>query len=135
MSPSGALAEEDEERGFVMDENDGTEEPLKGVEQRDNNINITIVHDDLISNCQEEPAKVKFKPKPMGRIAYAARGVSATSNVESSRSLFGGGGDYWIPPENECNKNEPLIVDFRCACFKLTDISTVHFTTLLKFVV
>eukprot|EP00956_Cyclotella_meneghiniana_P040707 scaffold202997_cov36-Cyclotella_meneghiniana.AAC.1 len=90
----------------------------------------------------------------MGRIAYAARGASATSSVESSRSLFGGlsrhnstvsnigcwendinSGDYWIPPENECNKNDPLVVDFRCACFKLTDISTVHFTTLLKFVV
>ena len=44
-------------------------------------------------------------------------------------------GEYWMPPENEYNVNEPLVVDFRCACFKLTDVSTVNFTTLVKFVV
>eukprot|EP00956_Cyclotella_meneghiniana_P000744 scaffold801_cov46-Cyclotella_meneghiniana.AAC.2 len=89
MYPSGTLAEEDEERGFGMDGNNGTEEPFKGVERRDN-INISIEHHNLISDCPKEPAKVKFKPISMGRIVYAARGASATSSVESSRSLFGG---------------------------------------------
>lgn len=44
-------------------------------------------------------------------------------------------GDYWMPPQNEDNVENPLQVDFRCACFKLTGISTVDFTTLIKFVV
>jgi hypothetical protein len=46
---------------------------------------------------------------------------------------------YWDPPPNNSNKNEngeePLRVDFRCACFKLSNISTVDFTVLIKFVV
>lgn len=56
---------------------------------------------------------------------------------------------YWMPPPRttehetssptevhfESGKRKPLQVDFRCACFKLCNISTVDFTALIKFVV
>jgi hypothetical protein len=35
----------------------------------------------------------------------------------------------------EADEDKPLRIDFRCACFKLTSISTVDFTSVLKFVV
>ena len=41
--------------------------------------------------------------------------------------------DYWLPPP--APSDSPLQVDFRCACFKLTDVSTVSFTAMIKFVV
>ena len=59
------------------------------------------------------------------------RGNSLSSNIGRYIDDLQSG-DYWMPPtENE----DPLQVDFRCACFKLTDISTVNFTTMIKFVV
>ena len=56
---------------------------------------------------------------------------------------------YWMPPPPstihttaagselllEADEDKPLRVDFRCACFKLTNISTVDFTSVIKFVV
>jgi len=56
---------------------------------------------------------------------------------------------YWVPPPPsniqktaaggelllEADEEKPLQVDFRCACFKLTNISTVDFTSVIKFVV
>lgn len=56
---------------------------------------------------------------------------------------------YWMPPPPstihttatgselllEADGEKPLQVDFRCACFKLTNISTVDFTSVIKFVV
>ena len=56
---------------------------------------------------------------------------------------------YWMPPPPstihktlsgselllEADEDKPLRIDFRCACFKLTSISTVDFTSVLKFVV
>ena len=56
---------------------------------------------------------------------------------------------YWMPPPPstiqktatgselllEADEDKPLRVDFRCACFKLTNISTVDFTCVIKFVV
>lgn len=56
---------------------------------------------------------------------------------------------YWMPPPPstihetpsgselllETDEDKPLRIDFRCACFKLTSISTVDFTSVLKFVV
>ena len=47
---------------------------------------------------------------------------------------------YWHPPpnnnsNNNNNREAPLRVDFRCACFKLSNISTVDFTVLIKFVI
>lgn len=42
---------------------------------------------------------------------------------------------HWNPPPNDDLDGEPLHVDFRCACFKLSNISTVDFTVLIKFVV
>mmetsp|Transcript_9062 Transcript_9062/g.25537 ORF Transcript_9062/g.25537 Transcript_9062/m.25537 type:complete len:760 (+) Transcript_9062:112-2391(+) len=55
---------------------------------------------------------------------------------------------YWMPPPPstihktpaggelllEADEDKPLRVDFRCACFKLTNISTVDFTSVIKFV-
>ncbi|KAL9191060.1 hypothetical protein ACHAXT_000766 [Thalassiosira profunda] len=79
-----------------------------------------------------------------GDMVQAARGRTG--------SLRGGGSinfysdqpevDYWMPPHVVDDNNEereysdaPIVVDFRCACFKLTDISTVYFTAVIKFVV
>jgi len=56
---------------------------------------------------------------------------------------------YWMPPHAsvleetlggealllEPDDDEPVQIDFRCACYKLTNISTVNFTTDVKFVV
>jgi len=39
--------------------------------------------------------------------------------------------DYWMPPQED----RPLKVEFRCECLKVTDVSTVKFTTDIKFVV
>lgn len=56
MSPSGTLAEEDEEHGLGMDENNGT----KDMERR-GNISIST-QQDLNRKCEEDPAKVKSNP-------------------------------------------------------------------------
>jgi len=73
--------------------------------------------------------------------------MSQVSNVSQvsqvSRSLFRrttqqddeNDTDWWMSPPNENAGGEPLRVDFRCACFKLTDASTVNFTAMVKFVV
>jgi len=69
---------------------------------------------------------------------------SASTRFQTGKSNIGSYGDddlfsgeYWIPPKNEDMNlvHVPIQVDFRCACFKLTDVSTVQFTTLVKFVV
>ena len=71
--------------------------------------------------------------------SFFGRRNSATSFRKSSLGLDDSVADvdYWIPPpvEGADDPNTPLQVDFRCACFKLTDISTVALTTLVKFVV
>lgn len=93
--------------------------------------------------------------RPKRARARRATVESEVSNSSEKRSVFGRSnsiynsmrsnigcweddintGEYWMPPTNEYHVNEPLVVDFRCACFKLTDVSTVNFTTLIKFVV
>jgi len=41
--------------------------------------------------------------------------------------------DYWNPPPTR--DEVPLQVDFRCACFKLNNVSTVDFSVKIKFVI
>ena len=104
----------------------------------ENGVGIVVSREHVL-NCDsgEEPAKIISFP----RLTERSEPVDdAPIGVREKRSLFGSigkqrsamsssigcwandmnTGDYWIPPENECNKNEPLVVDFRCACFKLT---------------
>ena len=57
--------------------------------------------------------------------------ASLTSDVDVWRANVEE--DYWLPPPGP--SDSPLQVDFRCACFKLTDVSTVSFTAMIKFVV
>eukprot|EP00529_Nitzschia_sp_RCC80_P023454 CAMPEP_0113465154 /NCGR_PEP_ID=MMETSP0014_2-20120614/13587_1 /TAXON_ID=2857 /ORGANISM="Nitzschia sp." /LENGTH=470 /DNA_ID=CAMNT_0000357291 /DNA_START=194 /DNA_END=1606 /DNA_ORIENTATION=- /assembly_acc=CAM_ASM_000159 len=53
---------------------------------------------------------------------------STTNDKIQGRYYYGNDSDYDDEPP-------PLNVDFRCACFKLSNISTVDFTVLVKFVI
>jgi len=50
-----------------------------------------------------------------------------------SSVIFDEGVHYWTPPPTR--DEEPLHVDFRCACFKLNNVSTVDFSVKIKFVI
>ena len=103
----------------------------------ENGVGIVVSRIAIYCDSEEEPAKIISFPRPMERSEPVD---DAPIRVRERRTFFGSTGkqrsvmsssigcwandmntgDYWIPPENECNKNEPLVVDFRCACFKLT---------------
>jgi len=142
---------------MTMDHSEGTLEP--GNSQR-SRISIVSELPDVINSARTRRATVES----LGARSAASNrratieSLQRRSTVESlsSRSAFGNSknmstrfhsvksnigsygdddlfsGEYWIPPQND--DNLPIVVDFRCACFKLTDVSTVQFTTLIKFV-
>ena len=104
--------------------------------------------------CREEGSIHILGPRLLGRRASfdIDAGPPRKRSVFGKRSITGGSRcqseetynsdivdfyDYWTPPpvDDADDPNSPLRVDFRCACFKLTNISTVDFTTLIKFVV
>mmetsp|Transcript_5276 Transcript_5276/g.13184 ORF Transcript_5276/g.13184 Transcript_5276/m.13184 type:complete len:506 (-) Transcript_5276:429-1946(-) len=68
------------------------------------------------------------------------RHTSSNIGVYDDRDHFNGDDGrkpvhYWMPPPVDGDdEDEPLQVDFRCACFKLTNVSTVDFTAMVKFV-
>ena len=141
---------------MIMDHSEGTLEPNTSQRSR---ISIVSELPDVINSARTRRATVESLG---GRSAASNRRATIESlrrsTVESlsSRSAFGNSkqmstrfhsvksnigsygdddlfsGEYWIPPQND--DNLPIVVDFRCACFKLTDVSTVQFTTLIKFV-
>ncbi|EJK62710.1 hypothetical protein THAOC_16664 [Thalassiosira oceanica] len=70
------------------------------------------------------------------RSSFQMRSSFQTSRMAASHASdawFNVDEDYWLPPPGP--PGSPLQVDFRCACFKLTDVSTVSFTAMIKFVV
>ena len=158
MLTLGTFAEGDEEEELYGE----YEEPIKGARPKFRKVkseystNTTHRAEPMVLDLSALNSSDK-KPKRAARarrttVESSTSGVSNASGGDK-RSVFGSSdrynstsnigcweddintGEYWMPPENEYNVNEPLVVDFRCACFKLTDVSTVNFTTLVKFVV
>lgn len=86
------------------------------------------------SEKKDERIKPLERSKPPERISFdpsipsEIRRLSNRSEARSASSHY-----YWNPPPNE--DGEPLRVDFRCACFKLNNVSTVSFSVMIKFVI
>ncbi len=161
MLTLGTFAKEGDEEEQLYDDECEEEEPII-TETSSARPTYKKVKSEYSTNTTNRPEPVVLdlsalnnnnNKKPKRARARRATVESEVSNTSEKRSVFGKSrinsmqsnigcweddintGEYWMPPENEYHVNEPLIVDFRCACFKLTDVSTVNFTTLIKFVV